>query len=73
MAASQESVPAFLDKRVEFPDGQSYELLQPLTNYRSCHDGTPQEARMVFLCKQIGPLASEVEFVVKVKVQWVCH
>jgi len=69
MADSIEPLPAFLDTHVQLPDGRSYELLQPLTNYRSCHDGTPQEARMVFICKQRGSQLLAEEFVMKVKVQ----
>ncbi|KAK5941244.1 hypothetical protein PMZ80_006521 [Knufia obscura] len=69
MAAPEEAVPIFLDKHVNFPNGRIYELLQPLTNYRSCHDGTPQEARIVFLCKETEPQPLQDDFVMKIKVQ----
>lgn len=68
MNADERSVPAFLDPTVEFPGGTTYELLDPLTNYRSCHDGTPLEARMVFLAARTSPQTSET-FIIKVKVQ----
>ena len=67
MAGSNLSPPEFLDKVVEFPDGARYELLQPLTDYRACHDGIPAEARILYICKE---LKSDQEYVVKVKVQY---
>ncbi|KAJ9651315.1 hypothetical protein H2198_009409 [Neophaeococcomyces mojaviensis] len=67
MSAAAEPIPAFLDnKTVDFPDGTCYVLLDPLTNYRSCHDGTPSESRMVFACKSA---ANDEEYIMKVKVQ----
>ena len=66
---------AFLTKKIYFPDHvTSYELLEPLTNYRVCHDGTPPEARIVFTCRR--PVAdsqqngySDEEYIMKIKVQ----
>lgn len=80
MAQPEERFPVFLEKAVLFPDGTSYELLKPLTNFRSCHDGTPAEARIVFTCRrtdqnsvqqrhQNGDLGED-QFVMKVKVQY---
>lgn len=67
-------LPSFVDRVVDFQDGISYELLKTLATYRSCQDGTPFEARMVFTCKQTSgsALASE-EFVMKIKVQYHRH
>jgi hypothetical protein len=61
--------PEFLDKVVDFPDGASYNLLHPLTDYRACHVGTPLEARILYTCKQ-SDSDSDQEYVVKVKVQY---
>jgi hypothetical protein len=66
------SCPDFIPKVIEFPGGVSYELTQPLTNFKSCHDGTPAESRIVFICRQINQGTSKDdgrEFVVKIKVQ----
>jgi hypothetical protein len=73
MEGADGAIPAFLAKVVDFSEGISYELLQPLTNFRHCHDGTPAEARIVFLCRQLGPDSqqpSNNEFVMKIKVQY---
>jgi hypothetical protein len=65
----------FLTKVVDFPEhGASYELLEPLTNYRVCHDGTPAEARIVFTCRQSVPDSQQnhhgdEEYIMKIKVQ----
>lgn len=70
--AGSEAVPSFIDKTVNFPDGSSFRLGKALTNYRSCHDGVPAEARMVFICTRNTDRASDAmleEFVMKVKVQ----
>jgi hypothetical protein len=63
------SFPEFLDKVVDFPNGISYNLLHPLTEYKTCHQGTPLEACVVYTCTQ---LESEIvtEYVMKVKVQY---
>lgn len=68
MDAEERTIPDFIDLTVDFPDGITYQLTEPLTNYRSCHDGTPLEARMVFLANRVTPPSPE-QFVVKVKVQ----
>lgn len=62
------SSPDFLDRIVDFPDGASYKLLDPLTDYRACHDGTPLEARIVYTCRRVDS-DNDVEAVVKIKVQ----
>lgn len=59
----------FLEKVVDFPDGVSYNLLRPLTDYRACHVGTPLEARILYMCRQ-SDSDSDQEYVVKVKVQY---
>lgn len=69
MNSEGKSLPIFLDRLVQFPDSTSYELLDPLTNYRSCHYGRPLEARMVFLARRSMPPGSDEQFVAKVKVQ----
>lgn len=66
------SCPEFIPKVIQFPGEISYELSQPLTEFKSCHDGTPAESRIVFTCKQNKPGQSDdgrEEFVVKIKVQ----
>ncbi|KAF2096868.1 hypothetical protein NA57DRAFT_78457 [Rhizodiscina lignyota] len=68
MAISTLSSPEFLDKVVDFPDGASYELVHPITDYRACHDGTPLEARILYTCKWLGSTGDQ-EYVMKVKVQ----
>ncbi|KIW16656.1 hypothetical protein PV08_03844 [Exophiala spinifera] len=63
-------VPSFIDKIIHFDDGASYELLEPLTTYRQCHDGTPPEARIVFTCKQTGQRdVGPQEYIMKIKVR----
>ncbi|KAK6365052.1 uncharacterized protein PV06_09643 [Exophiala oligosperma] len=63
-------IPSFIDKVISFDDGVSYELLRPLTTYRQCHDGTPPESRMVFICKQIDPDDnSSEEYIMKIKIR----
>lgn len=72
MANADQQIPAFVDRVVDFPDGKSFEILKPLTDYRKCHDGVPLEARIVFTCRQVKPELSpdmDSEFVMKVKVQ----
>ncbi len=70
-------LPSFLDPVVDFPDGVCYELAKPLATYRSCQDGTPFEARMVFTCRRRGGgrtsssgRGTDEEFVMKIKVQY---
>jgi len=70
MSTSTQASPEFLDKIVHFPDGASYNLLRPLTDYRACHDGTPLEARILYICRRSDSDGDE-EYVVKVKVQYV--
>ncbi|KAK7894109.1 hypothetical protein LTR67_006811 [Exophiala xenobiotica] len=64
-------IPPYIDRIVDFDDGKSYELLQPLTTFRHCHDGTPPEARMVFVCRQRAraDVGGTQEYVVKVKIR----
>jgi hypothetical protein len=69
MADIDEPIPVFIKKEIKFPDGHIYQLQRPLTNYRSCHDGTPQEARMVFICTRSSLATPDEEFVMKIKVQ----
>lgn len=72
MAGSKPPSPDFLDDVVAFPDGKSYALLRPLTDYRACHDGVPLEARILYLCKESDKESNE-EYVVKLKVQYVAR
>ena len=69
MAELETEVPAFLEKEIAFDNGHVYQLQRPLTNFRSCHDGYPQEARMVFICTRKDTPPSEEEFIMKIKVQ----
>ncbi|KIW91979.1 uncharacterized protein Z519_06961 [Cladophialophora bantiana CBS 173.52] len=63
-------LPGYLDKIVDFADGNAYELLKPLATYRSCHDGTPAEARIVLTCRRReGDSSSLDEYVMKIKIQ----
>ena len=64
------ALPKFLDPTVEI-DGVTYELLDPITELRSCHDGTPAESRILFICRQTAPEGKAEEAVLKVKVQYV--
>jgi hypothetical protein len=64
-------IPNYLNKVVVFPDGSSYELLKPLATYRSCHDGTPAEARIVLTCRRTdNDSSSQDEYVMKIKIQY---
>lgn len=58
-----------LDKVVEFDDGQRFERLKPMTNFRK-DDGV---ARILYRCRRVPDSAAESEegemFVMKVKVQ----
>ena len=58
----------FLSKTLHFPD-HNYELLKPLTNFKSCHDGTPPEARILFTCRPTSPSSKSETCIVKIKVQ----
>jgi hypothetical protein len=64
-----EAVPAFLKKEIRFANGQTYMLQRALNDYRSCHDGTPQEARIVFICTLVDDSSSKKDFIMKIKVQ----
>jgi hypothetical protein len=71
MEDSPPIVPGYIDKIVKFTDGSSYELLKPLATYRSCHDGTPAEARIVLTCRRTeADTSSTDEYVVKIKIQY---
>lgn len=65
----------FLGRIVEYQEGISYELLKPLTNFKSCHDGTPAEARILFTCRRLSPPSTSAqannseEYIMKIKVQ----
>ena len=64
----------FLTKSTDFPGGVTYQLLQPLTNFKSCHDGTPAESRVVFSCRRLSSSSQQngdggEEYIMKVKVQ----
>ena len=62
----------FLPRTIHFPNhnNTSYDLLKPLTNFKSCHDGTPPEARILFTCRPTSPISSSPETcIVKIKVQ----
>ncbi|KIW83504.1 hypothetical protein Z517_02749 [Fonsecaea pedrosoi CBS 271.37] len=70
MAEAAPVLPCYIDKVVEFPDGTAFELLKPLATYRSCHDGTPAEARIVLTCRPCSGDCSPVdEYVMKIKIQ----
>lgn len=58
---------AFLPKNITTSDGGVFQLKRAITDYRSCHDGSPKEARILFVCKQKQFEATE--FIVKIKVQ----
>lgn len=70
MASPSPASPEFIDRTVDFPDGATYNLLHPLTDYRACHVGTPLEARILYMCKR-SESDGDQEFVMKVKVQYV--
>jgi hypothetical protein len=70
MGDSPPLVPNYIDKIISFADGSSYELLTPLATYRSCHDGTPAEARVVLTCRRTdGDSFPGAEYVMKIKIQ----
>lgn len=74
MGSADETIPTFLAslKTVDFSDGNSFELLEPLTNFRHCHDGTPREARIVYNCRRVSSSSQQHdknEYIMKVKVQ----
>jgi hypothetical protein len=63
-------IPKYIGEVIEFPDGTAYELVNPLATYRSCHDGTPTEARIVLTCRRDGNGGpSDGEYVMKIKIQ----
>ena len=66
---ADEPVPEFIPQTVTFSSGETFELVEALTNYRSCHDGTPFEARIVFRCRRTSEETSNEELIMKVKVQ----
>lgn len=61
-------LPAFLSKTVEFAPGVCYELLQPITTFRHCHDGTPAEGRIVLTCRRVQDNKVNLpEYIIKIK------
>ena len=44
----------FLDKTLTFPDGTSYQRLEPITDFRQCHGVTPPERRILFRCRRVA-------------------
>ncbi|KAF2717020.1 hypothetical protein K431DRAFT_167118 [Polychaeton citri CBS 116435] len=59
-----------VENLVTLSNGQSFETLEPITDFRQCHDGSPAEARILFLCRQVKPeIHAGREAVLKVKVQ----
>ena len=73
MGDSPPSVPSYIDNVVDFSDGTSYKILKPLATYRSCHDGTPAEARIVLTCQACQRSERDAspngEYVMKIKIQ----
>ena len=70
----------FLNKILTFPDGASYQRLEPITDFRQCHGVTPPERRVLFRCRRVIPPGAssancpsnennEEEFILKIKVQ----
>jgi hypothetical protein len=61
----------FLPSTISLRNNITYTLLKPLTNFKSCHDGTPSEARILFTCRQSTAPANtpDNELIVKIKVQ----
>ena len=45
----------FLDQTLTFPDGTSYQRLEPITDFRQCHGATPPERRILFRCRRVIP------------------
>jgi hypothetical protein len=43
----------FLDQTLTFPDGTSYQRLEPITDFRQCHGVTPPERRILFRCRRV--------------------
>lgn len=62
-------VPTYIPETITFPGATVYRLLQPITELRSCHDGEPAESRIIFICHQISPNASNDQHILKIKVQ----
>ncbi|QIW97964.1 hypothetical protein AMS68_003482 [Peltaster fructicola] len=63
---SLSGVAAFLPCDVTLADIRNYELHTAITDCRECHDGSPKEARILFVCRETG---TKEESVVKVKIQ----
>lgn len=70
MARPVPLLPAFLDRIIPFPSGASYEILDPITALRSCHDSAPAEARLVATCRQLDTRRSAEILIMKIKVQY---
>jgi hypothetical protein len=69
-AEMTQRLPQFLEKSINVQNA-TYEILSPITELRSCHDGTPAESRILFMCRRTAPTPDDVEVVLKVKVQYV--
>ena len=50
----------FLDQTLTFPDGTSYQRLEPITDFRQCHGATPPERRILFRCRRINSPEKEL-------------
>jgi hypothetical protein len=67
----------FLEEILTFPDGTSYQRLEPITDFRQCHGVTPPERRILFRCRRVTspeePSSADEskggESILKVKVQ----
>jgi hypothetical protein len=49
----------FLDKIIAFPEGASYQRLEPITDFRQCHGVTPPERRILFRCRRVAAASPE--------------
>lgn len=62
---------SFLPNSMVFSDGSSYELLNPITDFRQCHGTEPAESRILYRCRRTNPPTSPASqpYILKLKVQ----
>jgi len=62
----------FLDQKINFSDGTSYERLESITDFRQCHGVVPPERRILYRCRRLSPSSpheDQQQFIMKIKVQ----
>ncbi|OQO12664.1 hypothetical protein B0A48_02127 [Cryoendolithus antarcticus] len=60
---------SFLPSIIDFEDGLVFERLDPITDFRVNHEGSPAESRILYLCRESPSTNRHETAILKVKVQ----